>query len=53
MSSCTFGTSTALPFEAAVDRVASELVKEGFGVLSEIDAAVKVIDATSIHSALI
>ena len=39
MSSCTFGKSIALPFEAAVDRVASELAKEGFGVVSEIDVA--------------
>ena len=39
MSSYTFGKSIALPFAAAVDRVASELVKEGFGVLSEIDVA--------------
>ena len=39
MSSYTFGKSIALPFDAAVDRVASELAKEGFGVLSEIDVA--------------
>lgn len=37
MSSYTFGKSIALPFDAAVDRVASELAKEGFGVLSEVD----------------
>ena len=39
MSSYTFGKSIALPFEAAVDKVTSELAKEGFGVLSEIDVA--------------
>ena len=39
MSSYTFGKSIALAFDAAVDRVASELAKEGFGVLSEIDVA--------------
>ena len=39
MSSYTFGKSIALPFDAAVDRVASELAKEGFGVLSEVDVA--------------
>jgi len=39
MSSYTFGKSIALAFDAAVDRVISELGKEGFGVLSEIDVA--------------
>ena len=39
MSSYTFGKSIALPFEAAVDKVASELAREGFGVMSEIDVA--------------
>ena len=39
MSSYTCGKSIALAFDAAVDRVTSELAKEGFGVLSEIDVA--------------
>ena len=39
MSSYTFGKSIALAFDAAVDKVTSQLEKEGFGVLSEIDVA--------------
>ena len=39
MSSYRFGKSIPLPFDTAVDRVTSELAKEGFGMLSEIDVA--------------
>ena len=39
MSTYTFGKAVALDFDAAVDKVTSELAKEGFGVLSEIDVA--------------
>ena len=39
MSSYAFGKSIALAFDAAVDKVTSQLEKEGFGVLSEIDVA--------------
>ena len=34
MSSYRFGKSIPLPFDTAVDRVTSELAKEGFGMLS-------------------
>ena len=39
MSTYTFGKAVALDFDAALDKVTSELAKEGFGVLSEIDVA--------------
>lgn len=39
MSCYALGKSIALAFDAAVDRVISELGKEGFGVLSQIDVA--------------
>ena len=39
MSIYTFGKAVALDFDAALDKVTSELAKEGFGVLSEIDVA--------------
>jgi uncharacterized protein (DUF302 family) len=38
-SGYTFGKSTALSFEQAVERVTAALGKEGFGVLTEIDVA--------------
>jgi uncharacterized protein (DUF302 family) len=37
MMSYYFNKTLALPFDAAVERVKAELMKEGFGVLTEID----------------
>lgn len=37
-----FGKETPLDFDAAIDKVTSELQKEGFGVLSDIDVAAKI-----------
>jgi uncharacterized protein (DUF302 family) len=34
-----FGKPVAMPFEQALERVAAELAKEGFGILTEIDVA--------------
>ncbi len=34
-----FGKAVALRFDAALDKVAQELAKEGFGILTEIDVA--------------
>jgi uncharacterized protein (DUF302 family) len=36
-----FGKSVSLKFDDAIDKVTSELEKEGFGVLSDIDVAAK------------
>ena len=39
MSAYVFGKQVALSFEAALERVTTELAKEGFGILTEIDVA--------------
>ncbi|MCC6610208.1 MAG: DUF302 domain-containing protein [Burkholderiales bacterium] len=39
MSKYAFGKTVAMSFDQACKRVAEELAKEGFGVLTEIDAA--------------
>ena len=36
-----FGTQVELSFDAAIEKVTTELEKEGFGVLSDIDVAAK------------
>ena len=36
-----FGSAVTLAFDAAIETVTSELAKEGFGVLSDIDVAAK------------
>jgi uncharacterized protein (DUF302 family) len=39
MSSYAFGKTVDLRFETAIERIASALVREGFGIVSDIDVA--------------